>query len=99
MNIDVKILLTIISVVAAVVFGYIAYIKSKEKDDKSNGKNDGILLTEVGYIKSGIDDIKNKQEKQDERYIDLSNKVAAVNESVKSAHHRIDKLESEFGKP
>jgi hypothetical protein len=40
-----------------------------------------------------VDDIKRKQEKQDERHVELISRVTAVEQSAKQAHHRIDRLE------
>lgn len=52
---------TIISAVAAVcgiVFGLVIFFRNKRSDDTQDGKKDGVVLTELGYIKSGVDDIK-----------------------------------------
>ena len=75
------------------VLGYVAFLRGTKKDSKDEGKQDGTILTELGYIKGGVDDIKRKQEKQDEQYLGMSERVARVEESAKSAHHRIDRLE------
>lgn len=75
------------------VLGYVAFLKGTKKDSKDEGKQDGTILTELGYIKGGVDDIKRKQEKQDEQHLGMSERVARVEESAKSAHHRIDRLE------
>jgi transposase len=45
------------------------------------------------YIKSGIDDIKKKQEKQDEQHIEIVSRLCSVEASAKQAHKRIDSLE------
>jgi len=55
--------------VCAIVFGYIAFRRNNKSDDTAEGKKDGVLLTEIGYIKSGVDDIKRKQEKEDGRIV------------------------------
>lgn len=51
------------------------------------------MLTEIGYIKGGIDRIERKQDAQDARYISMAERMSAVESSAKSAHHRIDRLE------
>lgn len=56
------------STICAIVFGYIAFRRNSKSDVTEEGKKDGVLLTEIGYIKSGVDDIKRKQEKEDETY-------------------------------
>ena len=49
--------LGIIRTVCAIVFGYIAFHRNSKNDDEAEGKKDGVLLTEIGYIKSGVNDI------------------------------------------
>ena len=82
--------------VCAIIFGYIAFRRNGKADNTAEGKKDGVLLTEIGYIKSGVDDIKRKQEKEDERHIQVVSRLTAVEASAKQAHRRIDRLE---GKP
>lgn len=80
--------------VAGTVFGCVTFFRNKKSDDAAGGKKDGIVLTELGYIKSGVDDIKRKQEKQDEQYVGVVSRLTAVEESAKQAHKRIDRLEN-----
>lgn len=86
-------ILGVLGTVCAIVFGYAAFSRSRKKDDSEEGKQDGALLTEIGYIKSGVDDIKRKQDKQDEQYIDAITRITAVEASAKQAHKRLDRLE------
>ena len=86
-------LLGVLGTVCAIVFSYAAFSRERKKDESEEGKQDGTLLTEIGYIKSGVDDIKRKQEKQDEQYIDVIIRVTAADSSLKQAHKRIDRLE------
>ena len=79
--------------IAGVIFGCVTFFRNKKSDDAADGKKDGIVLTELGYIKSGVDDIKRKQEKQDEQYVVVVSRLTAVESSVKQAHKRIDRLE------
>ena len=75
------------------MFGCVTFFRNKRTDDAADGKKDGIILTELGYIKSGVDDIKHKQEKQDEQNIAFVSRLSAVEASTKQAHKRIDGLE------
>ena len=93
-------LLSILSIVASflfgvggLIFGIITAVRNKKTDDTKEAKEDGIVLTELGYIKSGIDDIKHKQESQDNKNLEFVRELTAVEESTKQAHKRIDKLE------
>lgn len=87
---------TIIGIVvgiAGAIFGCVSFFRNKKGDDEEEGKKDGIVLTELGYIKSGVDDIKRKQEKQDEQHIEVISRLTAVESSAKQAHKRLDSLE------
>ena len=63
---------------AACLFGFLSFMRTHRTDDASVGRRDGTVLTELGYIKSGVDDIKKKQEKQDQRYVELATRIAAL---------------------
>ncbi len=89
-------IITAISVVAGlagIIFGCVTFFRNKRTDDAADGKKDGIILTELGYIKSGVDDIKHKQERQDEQNLTFVSRLSAVESSAKQAHRRIDTLE------
>lgn len=97
---DVTALIAVISSVVAVVSAIIGIyysVKNNKRaethDTENEAKSAEMILCEIGYIKSGIDDLKAQQRKQDERYIELSSRVTAVEASAKQAHHRIDHLE------
>lgn len=79
--------------IGGLVFGIITAVRNKKTDDTTEAKEDGIILTELGYIKSGVDDIKQKQREQDKQNLDFIRHLTAVEESAKQAHKRIDKLE------
>lgn len=79
--------------IGGLAFGIISAVRNKKTDDTKEAKEDGIILTELGYIKSGVDDIKHKQEEQEKQNLDFVKHLTAVEESAKQAHKRIDKLE------
>ena len=97
MKIEILTVLTIISTLCAIAFGYAAFVRNKKKDDTESGEKGGTVLTEIGYIKSGIDDIKRKQERQDEKaeaqHIEVISRLSSVEASAKQAHKRLDRIE------
>ncbi len=88
-----SIILSAVFGIGGLVFGIITAVRNKKTDDTNEAKEDGIILTELGYIKSGVDDIKHKQERQESQNLDFVKHLTAVEESAKQAHKRIDKLE------
>lgn len=89
-------LISILAAVAGVVFGVTTYLRNRKKDDSDDGRQSGTILTELGYIKSGVDDLKRKQEKQDEQNREILLGLTKVEESAKQAHRRLDVLEERF---
>ena len=85
--------LTSIFGIGGLVFGVITAVRNKKTDDTKEAKEEGIILTELGYIKSGVDDIKSRQREQEKQNIDFVKHLTEVEASAKQAHKRIDKLE------
>lgn len=83
----------IVCTAIGVLLSYLAFIRNKGKDDKNDGQQAGVMLTELGYIKGSVDTINKKMDKQEERNLELVERMSAVESSVKSAHHRLDRLE------
>ena len=74
--------LSVFSTVCAIVFGYIAFVRNRDKDKESNVKHDATVLTEIGYIKANTDEIKA-----------FVTRLTDVEASAKQAHKRLDHIE------
>ena len=95
---SIAVVVSIVAGVAGVVFAFVNNARSKKKEDAEDGKQNGIVLTELGYIKSSVDDIKRKQDKQDDQTMKFLTELTTVQESAKQAHKRIDTLEDRVNK-
>ena len=82
----------VVGVIGAVV-ALITLTRNKTSADKSDAKEDGIMLTEIGYIKAGVDDLKKDNRDMRAEVQSIHDKVTRVDESCKSAHRRIERLE------
>lgn len=88
--------ITIISIVCVMIGCAITsatFWISGKKDSKNDGEHSGQISSDLGYLKKGVEDINTKIEKSNEKHYELVEKVGRLDESVKSAHHRIDTLE------
>jgi len=81
-----------LGILASIYFGVKSYSRSDKKEESDTGQSKGIVLTEIGYIKSGVDDIKRRQSQQDDRHVATLERLVCVEQSVKNAHHRIDEI-------
>ena len=85
-----NIIVGLVCTVLGAVISYATFSHNKGKDDRSNGQQLGTVLTELGYIKSNTDEIKTEQREQRKTNTEVEGRLAAVEASAKSAHHRID---------
>lgn len=78
--------------IVSLICTIIALSRNRSADDKNAGKEGGVVLTELGYIKAGVDDLKrdNRDIRGDLKSLD--ERVTRNEESAKQAHKRIDAL-------
>lgn len=77
---------------SGIIFGLVTLFRNKKHDDTQEGRTSGTILSDIGYIKAGVDDIKTEQKEQRKTNIELVSRLTAVEESTKQAHKRIDEL-------
>lgn len=82
MNIDITILIAVVGLALSVGTFFVGRMTAA----KTSGQEYGVMLTEIGYIKSGVDDMKKKMEQSDRRYIDLEKRLSKVEEAMKIYH-------------
>lgn len=71
----------IVSVIVAIIVAR----RNNNKDIKKDAQELGIMQSDLGYIKSGIDDLKQSQKRHDEKLDILSERVTKV-EAELQAH-------------
>lgn len=81
--------------IIGVVFGLVTLLRNKRQDDNTEGRESGTVLSDLGYIKAGVDEIKAEQKDQRKTNIEFITRLTAVEESTKQAHKRIDELKHE----
>jgi ABC-type anion transport system duplicated permease subunit len=82
---------TIISIVIIIL----GYKRTATKDIREESNSQTKLEMQLSYISRGVDDIKLDMKLQDKKINDVIERVAKVEESTKSAHHRLDNYEKE----
>lgn len=85
--------LSVVSTLCAIVFGYIAFVRNRDSDKQKEAKSDATILTELGYIKGGIDDVKAEQREQRKTNTEFVTRLTDVEASAKQAHKRLDHIE------
>lgn len=90
--------LSVISTVCAIVFGYIAFVRNRDSDKTKEAKSNATILTELGYIKGGIDDVKAEQREQRKTNTNFVGRLVSAEASAKQAHKRLDHIEQQISK-
>nr|MBQ4318197.1 hypothetical protein [Clostridia bacterium] len=72
--------------VIGIVLSAAAFLIGRLSAAKDSGSKDGTILTEIGYLKSGIDDVKHKIDSIDRRYYELAGRVTKLEEQVHIYH-------------
>lgn len=85
--------LSVVSSLCAISFGFAAFYRNRKKDDTEEGKTSGTILTELGVIKGGVEDIKAEQREQRKTNLDFVERLVGVEASAKQAHKRLDHIE------
>lgn len=55
MTVELTVVISIACTVLGAAIGFATFRKNREKDVEEEGKADGVVLTEIGYIKAGIE--------------------------------------------
>lgn len=86
-------IVSIVSVAMMLVYNTIIITKSTKKDNSDNGKAYGQILTQLGYLQGQVESLNAKIDCQNDKHFALAERVGRVEESSKSAHKRIDRME------
>lgn len=96
---DTALLISIFSVVSAalgVLISWLIFSRQRKKDSEKAGEDRGVIASDIGYIKAGVDDLKRETRETRHDMGELSTKVARCEESCKQAHKRIDEIHEQI---
>lgn len=95
MSFDIPVVISLLSTVGGFIIAWLVFGRNKTKDDKAEGASIATIMSDMGYIKSSVDGINKKLEKQADKHVELLERVCDVEALAKQAHKRIDSLEGE----
>ena len=93
MNVDIVALIGLIGTISGVYLGFWKAKKNGEKSIKEDTVQNTVMATKLDSISKGIDDIRIDFKTQAREIQRMQLDQARLDESVKSAHHRIDELQ------
>lgn len=97
MNIELTILISIISVSAAIFFGIKSYrraerqvFEQQKEEAAADAANNTAILVKLETINVGVTEIKGEIQSMKSDVKELSERLVVVEQSTKSAHNRLD---------
>lgn len=85
--------ITVICTIVGAIVGYMSYQKKNQKDIETDASQKTVVATKLDYISKGVDDIRLDIKSQDTKISNVIERLIKVEESTKSAHHRLDTFE------
>ena len=75
---EITVLVSTLAAVSGMVLGVVSARRATRADITRQSRETATIISEIGYVKAGIDDIKRVQEKQDERHYSLMARVTKL---------------------
>lgn len=87
--------IALLCTISGVSISYLTFQRNKDNAIRAETREDAETRAKLDYISKGVDDIRLDIKTQDRKINEVIERVAKVEESAKSAHHRIDNIEKE----
>ena len=91
--VDLSMLISVISVVIAAIVAITTIRRNNASDDRQAASNLTTLIVKLENISEGVNEIKSDMRNMKSDIQDLRDRLIKVEQSDKSAHHRLDTIE------
>lgn len=95
-------IITLTTVVITAVLTVAGFVIGRLTGKHTEGKAEGVIQSDLGYVKSSLDDIKRGQQEQAQKsevqHLEVISRLTSVEASAKQAHKRIDRIEEVIDK-
>lgn len=79
-----------IGVITTIVISYFTYKRSGSNDLHRHGKNEGILISDIAYIKSSIDRMESKLDRVENNYQALLMRIIKLEEGYNNLINKVN---------
>ncbi len=80
----------IVGTISSICFAFLAFRRNQTHDTKKDAKSEGVIISDIGYIKSSIDRMEGKLDKVETNYQDLLSRLIRVEEEQNSLEKRLE---------
>ena len=80
----------IIGTLSSIFFAYLAFKKNDRQEARNEGKTQGSIFSDIGYIKACVDRVEKNLHTVDERYKNILERLSKVEEAVSQVSKRVD---------
>ena len=97
---ETNIVVTMIGLTASlssIVFALLAFKRSERQEHRTEGKSEGLILSDVGYIKACVDRMEKNLTNVDERYRNVLERLVKVEEALANTQKRMAEIIKEGG--
>ena len=95
---EIKEITSITISIISVVIALLSYKRNVIREHKQLSKEEGLFLSDIGYIKACVDRMGKKMSNVDERYQDLLQRLTKVEENLINTQKRVEEIIiSEYG--
>lgn len=78
--------------ISSIIFAYLAFRRSDKQEQKTGGKTEGVMFSDIGYIKACVDRVEKNLNRVDERDRNIAERLAKVEESVVNVTKWVDEM-------
>lgn len=85
-------LVGLLASISGISFSYVALRRTSKNDFKHEGKTEGVMFSDIGYIKACVDRVEKNLNAVDGRYLNIAERLAKLEESVSNITKRVDEF-------
>lgn len=85
-------LIGVMASLSSIIFAFIAFKRTSKDEHKNEGKAEGVMVSDIGYIKACVDRVEKNLCIVDERYRNIAERLARLEESMANLKIRVDEI-------
>ena len=89
---DIVTLIGLITSLISILLAYFAFRRNEKIDTKKEGKSEGLILSDIGYIKACVERMEKNLNKVDEGYEDIIIRIVRLEESQINLTKKVEEI-------